>query len=203
MSDELLDVVDDLTVPKPVKVPTDDGHTWATEDALLVQLEQAVSSSMNSGSGAGGSAWTRNVLDSAALHQATTITATIGDWCRMGGVKVTRDPVADLRAWYVARLTAPPAKREADGFYIDQMRAWAGQIRVMVLPPHRPLEVVGATCPDATEPTFDDAGDPIPHRIRGWIDDHQPRLRCTCGREWVGWVAARALRYEIDEQETA
>lgn len=30
---ELLDAVDDLTLPKPVKVQTDDGHTWATEDA--------------------------------------------------------------------------------------------------------------------------------------------------------------------------
>lgn len=29
---DLLDVVDELTLPKPVKVPTDDGHTWATED---------------------------------------------------------------------------------------------------------------------------------------------------------------------------
>lgn len=31
---ELLDLIDDLTLPRNVKVPTDDGHTWATEDAL-------------------------------------------------------------------------------------------------------------------------------------------------------------------------
>ena len=65
---DLLTVVDELTLPKPVKVPTDDGYTWATEDPLLVQLQEAVSSSLRSGSGSGGAPWTRNVLDSDALH---------------------------------------------------------------------------------------------------------------------------------------
>jgi len=32
---ELLDAVDELTLPKPVKVPTDTGYTWATEDRGL------------------------------------------------------------------------------------------------------------------------------------------------------------------------
>lgn len=30
---ELLDAVDDLTLPRNVKVQTDDGHTWASESA--------------------------------------------------------------------------------------------------------------------------------------------------------------------------
>ncbi|MUG03543.1 hypothetical protein ECC01_21375, partial [Bacillus tequilensis] len=106
MTDDLLTGVDELTLPKPVRVPTDTGHTWATEDALLVQLQEAVSSSIRSGSGSGGAAWTRNVLDGDALYQASIITATIGDWCRMAGAAVTRDPVTDLRAWYARRLAA-------------------------------------------------------------------------------------------------
>jgi hypothetical protein len=105
---ELLDAVDNLTLPRNVKVQTDDGHTWASEDALLFQLEQAVSSSLKSGSGSGGAAWERNVLDSAALYQAGIIRAAIGDWCRIAGVKGRRTPIDGLRAWYVARLSASP-----------------------------------------------------------------------------------------------
>lgn len=32
MSESLLEAVDDLTLPRNVKVETDDGHTWATEE---------------------------------------------------------------------------------------------------------------------------------------------------------------------------
>ena len=112
---ELLDAVDELTLPKPVKVQTDDGYTWATEDALLVQLREAVSSSLNSGSGAGGSPSTRNVLDGDALQKAAIITSQIGDWCRMAGMtgdQITRDAVTDLRAWHAAFL----ARNEPEEF---------------------------------------------------------------------------------------
>lgn len=201
MTNELLDAVDDLTLPKPVKVPTDDGYTWAREDALLVQLQEAIISSIGGTAGGRTSPWTRNVLDSAALHQATIITSTIGDWCRIANVKPTRDAVTDLRAWYVAMLATPDRD---DQFYIRQMHAWARQIREMIVPPHRPIELVGAVCPEVeTNVALNDVGEVAPHQIRGWIENNQPIIRCTCGREWVGWNEARALRYDMEMAEEA
>lgn len=204
MSD-LLEVVDELTLPKPVRVVTDDGHTWATEDPLLVQLQEAVSSSLRSGSGSGGAAWTRNVLDSDALHQAAIITSTIGDWCRMAGVTVTRDPIIDLRAWYVARLTAT----NPETFYLEQLRKWVGQIRVMIHPP-RTLEIT-APCPICGQGSYtNDMGEDIRNPLvmtyratdeRFW---RGARVLCrSCDNVWAGVDAMEELREELDEKDTA
>lgn len=202
---DLLDIIDELTLPKPVKVPTDDGHTWATEDALLVQLQEAISSSIRSGSGSGGAAWTRNVLDSDALHQASIITTTIGDWCRMAGAPVTRDPVKDLRAWYVARLAAT----NPEEFYLGQLRKWVGQIRAMISPP-KTVEIT-APCPVCNQGTFtNDMGElirnPLIMTYRPDADNinRTARVMCrACENVWAGGEAMAELRDELDERETA
>ncbi len=203
---ELLDLIDDLTLPRNVKVPTDDGHTWATEDALLVQLREAVSSSLSSGSGAGGSPWTRNVLDSGALHQAAIITSQIGDWCRMAGAKVTRDAVVDLRAWYVAHTARHD---HSDEFYIGQLTAWANQIRTMCNPP-KTVEIT-APCPVCGQGEYmNDLGEnvknPLVMTYRPNADNLNRRARVMCRAcevVWVGGEAMAELRDEIDEKETA
>lgn len=202
---ELLEAVDELTLPRNVKIPTDDGHTWATEDALLVQLQEAVSSSIRSGSGAGGAAWTRNVLDSDALYQAGIITAAISDWCVLVGVKPTRDPVKDLRAWYAARLTAT----DPEEFYLGQLRKWAGQIRGMLTPP-KTLEIVAA-CPVCGEGTFtNDMGEIVRHPLQMTYRAESANMWRTakvacraCEVVWVGGEAMAELRDELDEKETA
>lgn len=202
---DLLDAVDDLTLPRNVKVPTDDGHTWATEDALLVQLREAVSSSLNSGSGAGGSPSTRNVLDSDALYKASIITATIGDWCRIIGAKVTRDAVVDLRAWHAAYL----ATNDPGEFYISQMRAWAGQIRTMVNPP-KTVEIT-APCPVCGQGSYvNDMGERITNPL---ILTYRPesehlwkssKVMCrACEAVWIGGGAMEELSDELKEKETA
>lgn len=202
---ELLDAVDDLTLPKPVKVQTDDGHTWATEDALLVQLRESVSSSLNSGSGAGGSPSTRNVLDSDALHKAGIITAAIGDWCRIVGATVTRDAVHDLRAWYTAFLTV----NEPEDFYLHQMRAWAHQIRAMINPP-KTVEIT-APCPVCGQGEYvNDMGERItnplvltyrPDDERLWYGS---KVMCrACEAVWQGGDAMEELRDELNEKDTA
>lgn len=204
MSD-LLDAVDDLTLSKPVKVLTDDGHTWATEDPLLVQLQEAVSSSIRSGSGSGGAAWTRNVLDSDALHQAAIITSQIGDWCRMAGIKATRDPVKDLRAWYVARLTAT----NPETFYLDQLRKWAGQIRGMVSRP-KTIEIT-SPCPVCGQGDYtNDLGETIRHPLALTYNPDKPnmlhaaKVLCrACETVWSGGEAMGELRDELDEKDTA
>lgn len=202
---DLLALVDELTLPNPVRIPTDDGHTWATEDALLVQLQEAVSSSLNSGSGSGGAVWTRNVLDSDALHTAAIITTTIGDWCRIAGATVTRDPVKDLRAWYAARLTAT----NPETFYLDQLRKWAGQIRAILNPP-RTIEIT-ASCPICGQGEYtNDLGELIrnPLQMTYRADDERfwrgAKVLCrACDNVWAGVEAMEELREELDEKDTA
>lgn len=202
---ELLDAVDELTLPKPVRVATDTGHTWATADPLLVQLQEAVSSSLRSGSGAGGSPWTRNVLDGDALHQAAIITSTIGDWCRIAGAAVTRDPVVDLRAWYVRRESSP----DPETFYLGQLRRWAGQIRLIIHPP-RTLEITAA-CPVCGEGSFtNDMGEVIrnplvmSYRASDELFWRHARVLCrACENVWEGVDAMEELREELDEKDTA
>lgn len=205
MTSELLDAVDDLTLPRNVKVQTDDGHTWASEDALLVQLREAVSSSLNSGSGSGGSPWTRNVLDSAALYQAGIITSQIGDWCRIAGAKVTRDAVADLRAWHVAHTSRPD---HSDEFYLLQLRAWSGQIRTMVNPP-KTVEIT-APCPVCGQGAWtNDLGENVPNPL---ILTYRPesgsiwqdaKAHCrACAEVWESEWRLRELRHDIDAKES-
>lgn len=201
---ELLDAVDDLTLPRNVKVQTDDGHTWATEDALLVQLREAVSSSINSGSGAGGSPSTRNVLDSDALYRAGIINAAISDWCRMINVKITRDAAVDLRAWHAAFI----GRDEPEEFYIHQMRAWAGQIRTMVNPP-KTVEIT-APCPVCGQGSYvNDMGERITNPL---VLTYRPddahlwrgsKVMCrACEAVWQGGDAMEELRDELNEKET-
>lgn len=202
---ELLDAVDDLTLPRNVKVPTDDGHTWATEDALLVQLRESVSSSLNSGSGAGGSPSTRNVLDGDALYKAAVITSQIGDWCRMAGATVTRDAVTDLRAWHAAFLS----RDDPDEFYIRQMRAWSAQIRAMVNPP-KTLEIT-APCPVCGQGEYvNDMGEritnPLALTYRPDADNlwRGAKVICrACAAVWAGGDAMEELRDELNDKETA
>lgn len=160
MTDELMEAVDDLTAPRNVKVHTDNGITWATEDALLVQLQDAITST-TSRAGGRSLGHERMILDADALMRFHQITAAIGDWCRIEDVKIARkprDPVADLRAWHAARIQRPADQREGDEFYIAQMTGWANLIRGK-LTPRKKLEWVDP-CPecDATHYTEEEGG---------------------------------------------
>jgi len=203
-TNDLLSVVDELTLSKPVKVPTDDGHTWATEDPLLVQLQDAVSSSLSSGSGSGGAPWTRNVLDSDALHQAAIITATIGDWCRIAGATVTRDPVQDLRAWYAKRLST----RDPEAFYMGVLQTWVSTIRALVNPP-KTRQILGA-CPVCKEVTYkngegETVRNPLVMTYRLDVKDVLKNARTTCRAcetVWQGDEAMEELATELKEGDT-
>lgn len=201
---ELQDAVGDLTLPRNVKVPTDEGHTWATEDALLVQLEQAVSSSLKSGSGSGGAAWERNVLDSNALYQATIIRSTITEWCRMAGITGRREPIDGLRAWHARRLSE---NHETDPFYIAQMRKWADQIRTMVNPP-KTVEIT-SPCPACGQGVYtNDLGEVVRSPIQlsyrpesGSIWSDARAICRACEMVWDTEWRLRELRHDIDSVE--
>lgn len=194
---ELLDRVDDLTLPKPVKVPTDDGHTWATEDALLVQLEEAIHSTTGRAGGRSAS-HTRMILDADALMQFHRITSTIGDWCRMAGAEVTRNPVKDLRAWYVAML----ANDGASDFYLRELQGWAALIRGK-LSPRVTVEFLHP-CPECAAETWqNDEGETVAHPVQIDYDQAEPftsvRWSCrACGHIREGEFGVRALVYDAE-----
>ena len=202
--------VDDLTAPRNVKVETDTGSTWASEDALLVQLEQAVSSSLKSGSGSGGAAWERNVLDSNALHTAGMIRAAIGDWCRGVGIVGRLSAIDGLRAWWEHMQTMDPDDRAgSDPFYLEQLHKWANQIRSMVNPP-KVIEIV-APCPVCGQGVFtNEHGELIrnpvqltyrPNSATIWAD---AKAICrACSEVWDTEWRLRGLRHDIDNKETA
>lgn len=194
---ELLEAVDDLTLPRPVKVQTDDGHTWATEDALLVQLEEAIRSTTGRTGGRSAS-HTRAVLDVDALMQFHRITSTIGDWCRMAGANVTRDPVKDLRAWHAAFV----ATETATEIYLRQMQGWAALIRSK-LNPRIAMEYLGA-CPEcAADVWVNDDGERILHPVEVSYEQADPfrtvRWECrACGESRYGEFAQRALAFDAE-----
>jgi len=203
---ELLDAVDDLTLPRPVKVTTDDGHTWATEDALLVQLEEAVASGLGSASGGSAAPWARNLLNTDALHQAGMMTSQIMDWCRMVGANVTRNAATDLRAWYTEFVNNTMGE-SLDDFYIKKLREWANQIRGMLNPP-KTLELT-APCPECRVAFYiNEEGDPVPNPIsvNYWANSASvwegAKATCrACGYEWKGQWALRALRHAVDDMD--
>lgn len=197
---ELNDAVDDLTLPRNVKVSTDDGHTWATEDALLVQLEDAIHSTTGR-SGGRSASHTRMILDADALMQFHRITSTIGDWCRMAGAKAQRDPVKDLRAWHVAIL----ATQDDTGFYLEQMKSWAALIRSK-LAPRSTLEWL-KPCPECNADDYvNEEGDTVAHPVVIDYDPDAPfasvRWTCrACGESRAGEFAQRALAYDGETRE--
>lgn len=200
-TDPLLHIVDDLTLPKPIKVPTDTGYTWATEDALLVQLQEAITSTT---SRAGGRSLRhdRMILDADALMRFHQITSAIGDWCRIEGIRAHRDPVADLQAWYEARTRRPVNVRGEDDFYIDQMHAWATLIREKLTP--RVTMQYLHPCPECEATTFvNDDGDTVPHPVVVDYDPDAPletvRWTCrACSEVREGEFAQRALVYDAE-----
>lgn len=197
---ELLDRVDDLTLPKPVKVPTDDGYTWATEDALLVQLEEAIRSTTGRTGGRSAS-HTRMILDADALFQFHKITTTIGDWCRIAGAKVTRDPVKDLRAWYVATL----ANDDATDFYLRELTSWASLIRGKLSP--RVCVEYMHPCPECDAETYaNDEGETVNHPVVIDYDQADPftsvRWSCrACGHVCEGEFGVRALVFDGETRQ--
>lgn len=197
---DLLDAVDELTLAKPVRVSTDDGHTWATGPPLLVQLEEAIRSTTGRAGGRSTS-HARSILDDDALMQFHKITSTIGGWCRMVGVRATRDPVVDLRVWYTKWLSS----NEPEAFYLRQLRSWADLIRAK-LSPQRTEEWL-SPCPNCDAGTWvNDEGEEILHPVVVEYDpDHvMATIRWTCracGETQHGEFAQRFLAHDAETRK--
>jgi len=146
-----------------------------------------------SGRGGGTSlASERAALNSDALHKALVIQSQIGDWCRMAGVKPTRDSITDLEAWH----TATP---DAGDWYVAQLEKWAREIDAMLNPVKR-FDIT-THCPicGVKEWTNHDG-----ERCMWPLKAETPTMRVlclACDAVWDGVPAVEELREELDEKE--
>jgi hypothetical protein len=208
---ELLDAIDSLTKPVVLHFPQigDDGkwlraHTTQLP-SLLAQLEAAIHSSI-SGKAGGGDPATRAVLNSAALFEFARIRTTVGDWCHIEKVRVSRDVVSDLRRWYVARLAR---EQRDDDFYVRELGKWAGIIRFQLEPAKVvPLTVPCVVCDAALWVDGEGVSHPYPLVVE--YMEHDPDILSSakalcraCEKVWRGSRELRELRWAIDEREAS
>lgn len=191
--DDLIEAVEALTKVRHVMIDTDDGPRWATGEPRLKQLQEAVYASMGDRGGAGGLKSERSLLSSDALYRASVIQSQIGDWCRMAGLRATRDPITDLDAWAAHRVhrTEP----EEDTWHVQQLEKWAREIDGMF---NRPRTVdITTSCPVCGERSYeDDNGDICTWPLKATADPFRVECR-SCGITWDGPDAAEELADEI------
>lgn len=194
---------------EPLRVLTGRTHVVHAEaPPLLQQLAEAIGATIGRSGGGGVEKHARNVLDSDALYQASIIMATITDWCTSVGVRASREPVKDLRAWHAARLATNP---ESDILPTQQLRRWSGMIRAKL---NRPESwEVKDPCPICHYTTWEDETEEgkIVERNRPILVEYWPSATdvlasgtatCRrCGAQWKGSTALRELRWEIDQAE--
>lgn len=208
---DLLDAVDALTKPRIEHLPQiDDDGKWlkahtVEHPPLLVQLKEAVNPSTNTAAGSSSLASTRNLVDSDALFEYSTMTAAIGDWCHIIQSERTRDPVVDLRRWYIAfnRTDSDPS------FYLAELNRWAKLIRNILEPPKR-MEVT-TPCPVCDKRTWTDPeGNEllfpvvVEYKVPQDGEAIKPTALCrACDAVWKGFDAVKELAEELNEPEEA
>lgn len=203
----LLDLVDALTLPSTenVRQAADDGTyiktVPVTHKPLLVQFADSVLPGSEKASGSSSLASTRNVLDASVLFEYTKMATAIGDWCRIAQVTPVRDPVKDLRAWYVVYSQYA----HDSSFYEGQLRSWIGTIRGHLDPPQR-IEA-GYPCPSCgPNPWVDEDGEKVPNMLIIEYRKEKPtagRTICRnpdCALTWDGIEAMEELGEELRER---
>lgn len=204
---ELLDAVDQLTKPaiEHMTQTKDDGTYLRTHTAehkpLLTQLKDAVNPSANTSAGSASLASARNPINSEALWEYTKMFTAIGDWCRIAGADRTKDPIVDLRRWYIAYT-----KDDNDpDWYIRELRRWVNLIRKLLDPPKR-IEITTA-CPVCKKRTWVDADGNeilfpviIEYRVPNEGETIRPNALCrACETVWQGYDSVEELAAELTE----
>lgn len=209
-TNDLLDAVDVLTKPmiEHVSQVDDDGkwlrnHTVVSEP-LLTALKNAINPSSNTAAGSSALASTRNLIDSDAMFEYGKMTSAIGDWCRIYKVRPTKDPIVDLRRWYVAFELNP----SDSGWHEKELRRWASTIRNIIHPPNVVISVDGP-CPVCQAVSWGDVingGGTMPVQIKFWEDEdtkssHGHTALCrSCKAVWFGYDAVMELGEEVAEK---
>lgn len=206
---DLLDLIDLLTLPQNERVAQEkiDG-TWVTSfvshDPLLTQFRDAVWPSSNTAGGSASLASTRSPVDVTALFEMAKMSSAIGDWCRLVGVRASRDAVTDLRAWYVAYNAADTTTQE---WYAQQLRTWIGLIR-RHLNPSSGFDLM-YPCPVCKSRVWgdDEHGGVFPIRVEYTKTDHgttKHRAECRngeCRTAWLGIDAVVELAAELTGED--
>lgn len=194
---DLITAVDALTRPTRTKVIRDDNTTVTVDhDPLLVQLEAAITGAVGTDAGNGGQS-TGNVLNDAAMYLLVTIGSQIRGWCRDVGVKPSRRPSDNLRAWMVPALAFPDPR----GF-VRMMETWAEQVRSLLDPPKRvPLADPCVACGADKYVTAE--GDERRYPV---VVEYDPSvlhasLRAVCRVCEVTWDGADAVTELVDEMK--
>ena len=142
---ELLDAVDALTKPYRDTMRDTDGETiTGVRPPRFAQLENAIRGSANSGSGAGGHASERNMIDFDALQRWRDIRDELNAEAVKLGAKVSKNPAVTLRRWYIAA----EARTLTDTYSAEwerRLTSWAAWIDRKLDPPFQ-MEV-NVPCP--------------------------------------------------------
>ena len=196
MTTELAEAVEALTKPTKTNVRQGTKVTVVKHDPLLVQLQNAITSTITGKAGGGGQS-TGNVLNSTALYQASLISAVIGDWCHMADVRIVRgDMVASLTQWHLA------IAGDESPFHIRKMEEWASTIRGLLNPlVPVPLKDPCAVCKASTYVDAD--GEEQPRPVVVAYDPHDPfgTAQASCLACGVEWETVDAIKELIEEME--
>lgn len=197
---DLMDAVDRLTLPQRFKQMQDTEVVTVELPPLLMQLDAAIRSDIGLTVSGASLAHERNLLDADALHKFMQISSQIKDWCRMVKLVPSRDPVTDLRRWYVkGMLTLDEA---GQSFYTRMLTGWANLIRSK-LDPERERELPGC-CPvcESGEWWRDGVRFVHPLVVRYRVgDDLVDKARGFCRACEQVW-SARELSYAIEQKQS-
>lgn len=131
--DELLDVIDRLTIEHPYRAIIDGRSRWVRRDALIGQLREAIASSVTGGNGLA-SATSKVPFDSDALEQYDRLDEMILHALLADTNLVPHlTPEANLRAWY--RVVHPTLTEEQSEYWRKVWGPWEHTIVAKLHPP--------------------------------------------------------------------
>ena len=207
MSDDrdnpLLLAVEHLTKTQRSKVIQ--GETVHTVELppLLVQLDEAIRSSMGGASTSGASlAFEGAPLNTSALFEAMKISTQIKDWCRLVKVTPVKDSRQDLTAWYMA-ASRNTVDLDHERHYVKTLTGWANKITSILNPPRE--RDLPEPCPICGADAWYDPKDgkrylrPLIIRYRPTDDDMLNTAKATCRACAEVWNV-RELAYAIEQK---
>ncbi len=205
MTDDFLNVIDELTVGSIIRTRLDDGTVHIERhDAHLKRLREAVAANITGGNGTATSPH-RIPINADALELYQGIEQTISEWYVAENLGVPGlYPEENLRALYTHRWADGNDDAET------AVRSWRGQINHMFDAPQKvPLAIACPVCKQThwVNPQGDICANPV---VLTYMRDdpiRTARVTChgtrpdglPCGTEWVGYDAAKELGEEIAE----
>lgn len=198
---------------QPIRKVTGTKATKLVYPPLLTDLDAAIRGTLGGEGSSTSLKFTRNILNTEALHQFMRIRSLIRDWARLAGATRDTDPVVELRRWY--HLWTSTEREEASiAWHTRTLTAWATTIRETI-DPYQPWPLPGP-CPNADCPQEEMNGlwfwwdqRTREQQTRPLLVEYRPadgpdmlmkaRARCrACGTTWSN---VRALQYDREHDD--